>query len=94
MIFVPPQAELHEGRTVGERIREFQAAGIDPEFVDVPAAYDSRRDLENFAVDPDCDYSATRISLVAPNGDDIDRASSIRAQRDSNQSNNAEGADS
>ncbi len=94
MIFAPPEAKLYEGRTVGERIREFQAAGIDPEFVDVPAAYDSRRDLENFVVDPDCDYSATRVSLVAPNGDDIDRASSIRTQRSNNQPNNAEGADS
>lgn len=89
---IPPIAPTYEGRSVGQRIREFELAGIDPEFIEVPASYDSRKDLEVFAVDPLCDFSSSRQSLVAPTGDDIDRALS---RKDSlSQSNNAEGADS
>lgn len=89
---IPPVARTYQGRTVGQRIREFEVAGIDPEFVEVPASYDSRKDLEAFNVDPMCDYNTSRLSLVAPNGDDIERALSHRDSN--NQSNNTEGADS
>lgn len=43
------------GRTLGERIREFNEAGVDPEFVQMPAAYDND-DVPLFTVDPNCDY--------------------------------------
>lgn len=92
MLTLPPISKTYEGRTVGQRIREFQLAGIDPEFVEVPAAYDSRRDLEIFAVDPLCDYSSSRDSLVAPTGDEIEAAMSRKSSSD--QSINTEGADS
>lgn len=65
---------VYKGRTVGERIRDFALLGVDPEFVDVPAAYDTKKDLEQFNVDPYCDFDSSRESLVAPNGDQIDSA--------------------
>lgn len=45
------------GRTNGRRIHDQRVYGIDPNIVSTPYSYDND-DVPEFAVDPNCDYSA------------------------------------